>query len=128
MCGKTCGAGQLCAAGACGCGPSISFASQVQPIFTASCTNNGCHSGGMKPAANLSLVSGASYGELVNVAASCTGKVLVAPGSVSTSYLVNKLTGVGMCNGTQMPKTGQSLSKAELDAINGWICQGAPKN
>jgi len=82
----------------------------------------------MKPAANLSLVSAASYAELVNVAADCTGKVLVVPGSVGTSYLVNKLTGVGMCNGTQMPKTGASLSAAELNVINGWICEGAPKN
>jgi hypothetical protein len=128
-CGKACGAGLLCAAGMCGCGPTVSFASQVQPIFTASCSANGCHSGGAKPAAGLSLVAGAAYGALVNVAASsCTGKVRVSPSSVPNSYLMNKLTNAGICNGTQMPKTGQSLSAAELNAISGWICAGAPKN
>jgi hypothetical protein len=127
-CGKACAAGQLCAAGACGCGATVSFTNQVQPIFTASCTNNGCHSSGNKPAASLSLVAGASYGALVNVASTCAGKMRVVPSSVPASYLMNKLTGVGICSGTQMPKTGQSLSKAELDAISGWICEGAPKN
>jgi hypothetical protein len=76
----------------------------------------------------MSLVTGASYGALVNVASSCTGKLRVVPSSVGTSYLWNKLTGVGICSGTQMPKTGQSLTQAELAVISGWICEGAPKN
>jgi hypothetical protein len=107
----------------------VSFAGQVQPIFTANCTAGGCHGSTMKPAAGLSLIVGSAYTDLVNVvSSSCTGKVRVAPGSLAGSYLLNKLTGVGICNGTQMPKTGQKLAKAELDAISGWICEGAPKN
>jgi hypothetical protein len=126
-CGKVCAAGQVCSAGMCGCGPTVSYANQVQPIWTASCTGAGCHTG-MRPAGGVSLVAGSSYAALVNVAASCGGKVFVAPGSVANSYLVNKLTGVGMCTGTQMPKTGADLPPTQMNAINGWICQGAPKN
>jgi len=52
----------------------------------------------------------------------------VSPGSPSTSYLLNKLTGQGICAGTQMPARGQSLPSAQIESIRAWICQGAPKN
>jgi len=113
-----------------GRGHSEEILSSLTALSDVMCTGqNAAVSGGVKPAAGLSLVSSASYAELVNVASSsCTGQVLVAPSMVSKSYLMNKLTNVGICNGTQMPKTGQSLTKSELDAIGGWICEGAPKN
>jgi hypothetical protein len=109
-----------------GCGPTVSFAGQVQPIFDASCTTN-CHSGN-RPAGNLSLVTGAAYAELVNVASTCNGRKYVAPGSPETSYLINKVSGVGMCSGSVMPKMGSELSQSQIDLIRAWICQGAPKN
>jgi hypothetical protein len=100
----------------------------VQPTFTASCASAGCHSG-TRPAAKLTLASGSSYAALVNVpASSCSSRLLVKPSAVSESYLVNKLTGQNLCNGSQMPKTGTSLPSSEISAINGWICQGAAKN
>jgi hypothetical protein len=108
-----------------GCGPAVSFAGQVQSIFNASCTTN-CH-GGNRPSAGLNLTQGNAYSNLVNVPGDCS-KVLVVPKSPSTSYLLNKLTGVGICSGTQMPAKGVSLSSAQIDSIRGWICQGAPNN
>ncbi|MBI2388544.1 MAG: hypothetical protein HYV09_02910 [Deltaproteobacteria bacterium] len=124
-CGKACAAGSTCSAGACVCGTTVSFAKDVQPIFSASCTGTGCHSGAV-PRGSLSLEAGKSYGELVNVAsAACSGKLLVTPGDVSKSYLDNKLTGVGMCFGTQMPKAGAALPAAQLATIRSWICNGA---
>jgi len=120
--------GQVNTGGQVGCGPTVSFSSRVQPIFTANCTSAGCHTGN-RPAASLSLASGASYAELVNVAASsCSSRVLVKPSVVSQSYLVSKLLGQDLCNGSQMPKAGTSLPSADIAAISGWICQGAPKN
>jgi Stigma-specific protein, Stig1 len=126
-CGKMCAAGELCLGGACqGCGPTVSFAAQVQPIFTTDCTTR-CHSGS-QPAGNLSLASGVAHAELVNVVSTCGGKKHVDPGSPSTSYLINKLTGVGMCSGGIMPKMGGELTAAQIATIRGWICQGAPNN
>ena len=52
-------------------------------------------------------------------------KMLVTPGDVSKSYLENKLTGIGMCSGSQMPKAGSSLPAADLAKIRAWICSGA---
>ena len=84
----------------------------------------------MKPKEGLALEATKSYAELVNVAASqCGGKrKLVAPGSPSSSYLLQKLLNVDICTGTQMPKAGQSLPQKQIDIISSWICSGAPNN
>jgi hypothetical protein len=34
---------------------------------------------------------------------------------------VNKLTGIGMCSGSAMPKAGGELSAAQVDVIRAWI-------
>jgi hypothetical protein len=104
----------------------VSFAGQVQPIFNAGCTTN-CHSGN-RPAGGLSLAAGAAYAELVNVTSTCDGRKQVAPGAPEASYLINKLTGMGMCAGSVMPKMGGELAGVEIDVIRRWICQGAVKN
>lgn len=130
-CGNACGAGEACVAGACQCAASstVSFKKDVAPVLQSACTAAGCHSG-MKPKENLSLDSATSYAELVNVATSeCSGsRKLVVPGSPSSSYLMQKLLNVDLCTGTQMPKAGQALPQAQLGAISGWICSGAPNN
>jgi hypothetical protein len=89
------------------------------------CTGTGCHSG-VRPAEGLDFSTSTSgYTGLVNVnSTQCTTKKRVQPGDVNTSYLFNKLTGVGMCFGSQMPK-GSSLTAAELDTVRAWIESGA---
>jgi len=52
--------------------------------------------------------------------------VLVAPGHPEGSYLVNKLTGVGMCpESERMPRLGDPLPVSEIQTIVDWICAGA---
>lgn len=46
----------------------------------------------------------------------------------ASSYLVNKLTGVGMCSGSVMPKAGGELAPAQIDVIRAWISAGAADN
>jgi len=100
----------------------------VQPIFTANCTSNGCHSGA-RPAQSLSLEAGKAFAELVNVASSeCSARPLVKPGAPAGSYIVDKLLGTNLCSGSQMPKAGSSIPSAQIDTIRNWICQGAPNN
>ena len=102
----------------------VSYASQLQPIWNASCTTN-CH-GGNRPSAGLNLVSGASYGSLVNVPGDC-GKMRVLPGAPDNSYLVNKLTGPASA---RAPRCRPRAFRwpPQLDLIRGSICQGAPNN
>jgi hypothetical protein len=88
----------------------------------------GCH-GGMRPAGNLDLSSATTArAALVNVGADgCIGtaKIRVVPGDPAASYLIAKLTGVGMCSGSVMPKMGSELTAAQLDVIRAWIGSGA---
>ncbi|RLB52557.1 MAG: hypothetical protein DRJ42_14495 [Deltaproteobacteria bacterium] len=125
-CGNACGAGSGCEAGTCvTCGESVSFAGDVQPIFEASCNGSMCHSGA-RPAANLDLAAGRSHGALVGVASSCgPTSLLVSAGQADQSYLVNKIRGVGMCRGQQMPIRASALPEATIATIEDWICGGA---
>lgn len=129
-CGGSCGscsAGATCStAGACAV-PPTSYAADVQPIFNAySCGGSMCH-GGARPAEGLVLSSATSgYAGLVNVSSTeCTSKVRVKPGDTTASYLINKLTGSGMCTGSRMPKMGTGLTTAELNTVRAWILGGA---
>jgi hypothetical protein len=95
----------------------------VFAIFSgARCGTSTCH-GGNRPSAGLDLSSASTAeAQLVNVASQqCAAKMLVLPGDSSQSYLVNKLTGVGMCSGSQMPKGGSALTAAQIDTVRAWI-------
>jgi hypothetical protein len=78
----------------------------------------------------LNLSTGKSYAAMVNVLASqCRdGRKRVVPGSPSTSYVVQKVLGMNICGGSQMPKAGQGLPTAQMTTIVNWICSGAPNN
>jgi Flp pilus assembly protein TadG len=105
----------------------VSFAVDVQPIFTRSCTNQACH-GSSRPKEGLDLTSGAAYDNLVNVASEQCGDLMrVAPGAVGASYLMRKLTGdrSGCFSGQQMPSPTNPLPAAELDIVGAWIEAGA---
>jgi hypothetical protein len=106
----------------------VSFSSQVQPIFTASCTSNACHDNTM-PAEGLPLTPGNAYAKLVNIASTqCPNVKLVAPGAPDQSYLVWKLQGTGPCFfGSRMPKSS-ALPTAQIQLIRDWIANGAPNN
>jgi len=101
--------------------PTVHFATQLQLIFNSRCT--GCHgnSGG------LSLASGSSYANLVNVqsASSCTSFKRVLPGSADNSTLYRKVSGT-TCGG-RMPQGG-TLSVGEIALIQTWINEGAGNN
>lgn len=128
-CGVACGGGQTCTSGSCQClNVAVSFASDIQPIFTANCALRGCH-GSLRPQEGMDLSAGAAFGSLVNVSASqCGSRLRVAPGDPAASYLMDKLLGVDLCYGSQMPKIGVSLAKNDIDRIGAWICNGAQNN
>jgi len=124
--------GKTCTNGSCSCGATVSTLADVQgQIFTPSCATSNCHAPtkvGMKtlaPQAGLDLTAASARANLVGVASStCSGRTRVVAGNVSSSYLVNKLTGVGMCSGSEMPK-GAKLAAGKVDMVKSWICNGA---
>ena len=109
---------------------TVTLAANVQPLFTANCTNMGCHTGAA-PAAALTLTSGNALANLVGVPSSgCAGKVRVqgcAP-SRAQSVLIDKILATGTsppCAGFAMPK-GAPLNAAEKQLLVNWVAQGAP--
>ena len=96
---------------------SISYASDVQPIFNGSCT--GCH--GSSGGVNLS-----SYAQLLSSSGNDYGDQLVVPGNAAASGLVDKLE-PNPTHGSRMP-IGGALSSSEIQTISAWINQGAQNN
>ena len=100
----------------------ITFAADIQPMFTARCAVSGCHVN-PGPSANLNLSAGLSYDNIVNVPTEVfTPGVRVTPFSPDSSVLY-LLVEDGL-----MPARGSMLTKTQIAAIKTWIEEGAPDN
>ncbi|MEK7850372.1 MAG: Ig-like domain-containing protein, partial [Deltaproteobacteria bacterium] len=103
---------------------TVSFATNVQPIFNSECTL--CHMSGGQ-AAFLPLTDGVSYYNLVSKASTYTaGSKLVAPCDSSNSILYKRISGTSA--GPQMPKGVSALSSSDQNLIKTWIDEGALNN
>lgn len=128
-CGGMCGdCGSFsCTAGQCDW-PPTSYLADVVPIFeTAECGDSMCHAG-FSPKEGLDMRNATrAYERLVDVASrQCTDLLMVDPSNPSSSYLINKLTGEGMCDGMVMPRGPRSrLTPAQVDVVRAWIGLGA---
>ena len=107
---------------------SVSFASKIQPIFTANCAGIACH-GGTTPKQDMNLGVGTAYAALVGVdSKECSTLKRVKAGDPSQSYLTQKLTGAGSCfTGSRMPPVA-ALSADDIASIASWIQGGALNN
>jgi len=94
---------------------AVDYETEIQPIFNASCA--GCHgtNGG------LSLAVGASFDNLVDVAASSTypGAFRVVSGDPAASVLYNKVAATDV-HGGQMPPSA-ALTVDQIALISTWI-------
>jgi len=115
----------------------ISFARDVQPIFTARCAITSCHTGPTQQASGKqSLDAGVAYADSVNSPAT-TGKLLrVKPGSIRGSQLAHRILGQGLPRGGAVmpqgcpgfPPAGGCLTTGEMFTILSWIAEGAPND
>ncbi|MDP1621824.1 MAG: hypothetical protein Q8M08_05755 [Bacteroidales bacterium] len=87
----------------------ISYAGEIQPIFTAKCSF--CHGVGATPPV---LVSGKSYQSLMTM-----------PGQIDTVTPGNSILYKKMVTGGSM---AQYCNKANADSVYKWIRQGAKNN
>jgi hypothetical protein len=106
------------------------LAANVQPIFAATCTFAGCHSGQL-PQSELSLEDGKSAAGLAEIAVASVKLQRVKPGSLRKSYLTRSLFGfaaVQMPDGCPLDPTaegGRCLTPSEVYLILAWIQSGA---
>ncbi len=108
----------------------VRFSAQIQPIFDQNCVV--CHQGPISTApGGMSLASGSSYVNLVNVKSGESPLNRVQPGSPDQSYIIAKLTGnqsaVGG-SGQRMPFNQPPLPQQQISLIQQWIAEGAPNN
>ncbi|HUI30705.1 MAG TPA: hypothetical protein VLX91_10845 [Candidatus Acidoferrales bacterium] len=107
---------------------NVSFASQVQPIFTSNCTNSSCH-GGTTPQRGQNLSAGQAYNNIVNVASQEVPSYdRIRPYRSDSSYLYLKITGASGITGARMPYGGSPLQTSDIATIKAWIDQGAKNN
>lgn len=105
-----------------GGGPTATFASIQDRVFTPVCT--GCHAGSGAPV-GLRLDAGSSYALLVGVPSGEVPSLLrVAPGRPDDSYLVQKLEGRAAV-GARMPLGGPFLDAETIGLVRQWISAGA---
>ena len=115
----------------------VSFAADVQPIFTANCALPTCHIPGNPPQGQI-LQEGYAYSNIVDKVAG-ESVVLKEPGlkridskstNLNDSYLWRKITNTGIINGSTMPPDSVSrvLTNEQRDTIKQWILQGAKEN
>ena len=90
-------------------GTEVSFANDIQPIFTQSCIV--CHGGSISP----DLREGNSYDVIVN-------GVFIVPNDIDASVLYQRLIG----NGNIMPP-GNPLTTTKINLVKSWIEDGAPE-
>jgi hypothetical protein len=103
-----------------------SFTLDIQEIFDRrSCSSSPCH--GVSQSAGMDLRSGSAYGNLVGKPSTESALRRVAPGSVDSSYIIQKLEGSNTIGG-QMPLGDLPLDVTDLQNIKNWIAQGALSN
>ncbi len=104
---------------------SVSFSSDIQPVFDISCATSGCHRAGHST--NLNLTEENSYINLVNVESINFAPLkLVDPGKSEDSVLYLKIVGSSE-TGSKMPPGG-TLSDDSVTNIQTWITEGAENN
>lgn len=109
----------------------VSFTTDIyNPLMASTCAAPGCHDAATKSGElNLSSATIAKTSLIDVTAFECPSKKFVAPGSSSTSYLVNKLAGTWICgSGVQMPNGGTAFTATQLNTVKAWIDQGAADN
>ncbi len=90
--------------------PTVSFASEVQPIIASNCTRSGCHNG--------AVFSLQYYQEVLSQ---------VTPGNARKSSIYRSITGRSL-QGIMPPSPASTLSEDQIRSIFVWIEQGAANN
>lgn len=107
------------------------FATIRDAIFVPRCALPTCHDAA-SAAGGLRLTADAAYDDLVGVepqleAARDAGALRVDPGVSDNSFLVTKLIGPPLGQGSRMPLTGELLTDDEVALIRAWIDAGAAR-
>jgi hypothetical protein len=101
-------------------------------IFSPRCAIPTCHDAAVASGSLILTDAATSYAALVDVdptidAARLAGMKRVDPGHPDNSFLLSKLAGPPLGQGSRMPLTGEPLTDTEMALIRAWITAGAPR-
>ena len=110
----------------------VSFALDIQPIFTENCALMGCHVPGDPPQGQI-LSEGFAYSNIVNVPSGQPDPRLRIDQSSTDpmdSYLYIKISQASPPFGSLMPPavSGRVLTAAQIQTVSDWISEGALEN
>ena len=111
----------------------VSFADDIQPIFTGSCATAGCHGTNPNPPEKpMVLLAGQAYDNIVGVSSGQLATMArITPGQPDNSYVVHKIQGTQASvggSGDRMPFGLAPLSQSTIGLIRQWVTEDAPGN
>ena len=109
---------------------SPSFATDIQPIFTARCATASCHNLATQQL-GLNLQEGYAYAEIVEVESSTSrGLKYIRAGDPDNSYLVQMIRAdpTPRFARPRMPLGRPPLTDNQIATIVNWVLAGAPQN
>jgi hypothetical protein len=110
---------------------AVSFAADIQPIYTQRCATVGCHDAATQ-VLGLNLAAGAAYTHIVRVPSQeDPSQNRIEPNAPDRSYLFRKLTGAPGISGSRMPLSNPTFfdqNPVLLGQMRQWIREGATNN
>jgi hypothetical protein len=100
----------------------VSYASDIQPIFSSRCSGAECHIPN-----SMSGVTLSGYDLVLASVGEQYGTRIVVPGDADSSPIVDKIL-PNPTHGERMPRGRSALSSDEIARIREWINDGAPNN
>jgi hypothetical protein len=100
--------------------PTISFKSEIIPLFAANCALPACHNSSTSANRYINLDSAYAYASVMQV-----GTGYIVAGNPTSSILLSQLY-AGVPN--HMPNNGGQLDACSIQEISCWIQQGALNN
>lgn len=97
-------------------------------VFNKSCNNfQGCHRGA-SPAGQLDLSDPTTAADLMRPSVGNPARMLIVPGDVAASHLIDKLRNRNIPMGETLMPPGQPLEEARLSLVERWVAAGAPND
>ena len=105
------------------CVPESITASEIaEDIFSKSCAFSACHSSAASASAGLQLHDEASLLALINKPSTQDpSQMLIVAGDPSKSYLIDKMRGENMAEGTESMPPGSTLCESKIQLVEDWI-------
>ena len=105
------------------CVPESTTTAEIsEDIFSKSCAFSSCHSSASSASAGLQLHDEEAVLNMIDhPATQSPEKMLVVPGDPENSYLIQKMRGYQLAEGTDSMPPGTTLCEGKIQLVEDWI-------